>query len=955
MADNADRAALRFLDGGGAVAEAIRQRDWSDSPLGPPAGWPVALKVALGACIGSRFPMVVWWGPELLMLYNDAWRPILGEAKHRSGLGRPGAMSWPETWPIVGPQFERALAGEANWSEDQLLAANRRGFLEECYFTYSHSPLRDADGDIVGVLTTVTETTARVLAARRSQVLGELFRLGAVVQSRGIGIGEAAGQMLEALGRNDADVAFALLYLADRDGETLHLRASVGLDDHAPAPAARLSLSGEDPWGVAAACREARPIEKLADASLGELPGGAWPEPCREVLTLPVQDADGSEPPSGALVCGLSAGLKLDGPYRDYLRAASARIGAMVKSVRISRRERRRTDALTMLDAFGRQLIATRSPGELVEVLLDATMALHGADLGAVQLYDQQDPRLRIAAQRGCGRAFLDHFATTDADDGSACARALRSGATVVIEDVETDAGFAPHRAAAAAAGFRAVLSTPILNSETRDWVGAVSVHFRAPRSIPRSLIDFTEVHAKVAADLLVRRLAEQRLVESETQLLAAKEGLERRVAERTRDLESANRKLTLEIGQRSKAEEALRQMQRLEAVGQLTAGVAHDFNNLLTVVIGNVEFLSNRLTDTDALRRLAMVQASAERGAKLTAQLLAFSRQQQLSPRPVDINATVKSMRELLRGALRGAIGLKVSLARRPWAALADPTQIELVILNLAINARDAMPDGGELVIETRNVQVRRRSRRPGAPEPGDYAVVSVRDNGSGMAPEVLARAFEPFFTTKPVGQGSGLGLAQVYGFAVQSGGGLTIDSEPGRGTAVRVFLPRAVKDADSQPRAEPAIDDETDGRTILLVDDDALVRATEAEILASLGYRVVQAANGEAALKVLDRRADIDALVVDFGMPGMNGGEVARQALARRPGIPLLFVTGFADRAALSQVPDANILPKPFRRSELAAKLAGALSGQTAKFTATRGATGPGIPWPASAPEPN
>ncbi|HEV7158357.1 MAG TPA: ATP-binding protein, partial [Caulobacteraceae bacterium] len=691
------------------------------------------------------------------------------------------------------------------------------------------------------------------------------------------------------------------------------------------------------------------------DVSLDELPGGAWPEPCRKVLTLPVQDADGSEPPSGALVCGLSAGLELDGPYRDYLGAVSARIAAMIKGVRIRRQERRRTLAVTMLNTFDRRLIATRTPGELVEVLLDATMALHGAELGNVQLYDQQDQRLRIAVQRGCGRALLDHFATVAAPDGSARARALRSGTTVMIEDVETDAEFAPHRAAAAAAGFRAVLAIPMLNSETREWVGMVSVHFRAPRSIRRSLIDFTEVHAKIAADLLVRRLAEQRLVESETQLLAAKEGLERRVAERTRDLESANRKLTLEIGQRSKAEEALRQMQRLEAVGQLTAGVAHDFNNLLTVVIGNAEFLSNRLTDTDALRRLAMVQASAERGAKLTAQLLAFSRQQQLSPRPVDINAIVKSMRELLRGALRGAIGLKVSLARRPWAALADPTQIELVILNLAINARDAMPDGGELIIETRNVQVRRRSRRPGAPEPGDYAVVGVRDTGSGMAPEVLARAFEPFFTTKPVGQGSGLGLAQVYGFAVQSGGGLTIDSKPGGGTAVRVFLPRAVADVESQPKAEAAIDDETGGRTILLVDDDALVRTTAAEMLASLGYRVVEAANGDAALDALDRRSDIDALVVDFGMPGMNGGEVARQAQARRPGTPLLFVTGFADRAALSQVPDANILQKPFRRSELAAKLAGALAGRTTKITATRGATGPGVPWPASAPEPN
>jgi len=924
-----DGLALRFLDGGGEMAEAIRRHDWSRSPLGPPSGWPATLKMAISTCLSSRFPMVVWWGRELLMLYNDAWLPILGATKHPSGLGRPGAESWPDTWPVVGVQFEQALNGKANWSQDQLLAANRRGFLEEAYFTYSHSPLRDASGDIAGVLTTVTETTARVLAERRERVQRDLSRFVTVALSQGLSVRQACVSMLNIIGLDNADVPFAILYLAGSEGQGLRLRASVGLNGASTTPDEWLPLAENDAWGAAAACRCGQPVELAADA-LGELPGGAWPEPCRRILALPLPNSHTPDLGRGALVFGLSARLPLDNAYREFLRGTTAQVGAAIEAVGAHRQERLRIEAGERLNAFDRDLMSARTTDALLDRVLDALIELHAADFGNVQLFDPRTRTLRIGAQRGFDAEFLEYFASVAADDGSACAQALQTGATIVIEDVELDAEFAPHRGIAAKADFRAVQSTPMLNAESREPVGMISVHFRSPKRTPAPLIALTEVYARVAGDVLVRRLAEQRLVESEAQLMIAKDDLERRVEERTRELAAANRQLVLQIEQRTKAEDAMRQMQRLEAVGQLTAGIAHDFNNLLMVVLGNVEFLARQLTDPGVLRRLDLVRHSAERGAKLTSHLLAFSRQQQLSPRPVDLRATVDAMRDLLRGTLGGSVRLRTSSARRPWPALADPTQIELVLLNLSINARDAMPTGGELTIEIRNVVVKRRSKKPGAPDPGEYVAICVRDTGAGMPPGVLARAFEPFFTTKPIGRGSGLGLAQVYGFAKQSRGGIAIDTKLGKGTVVRVFLPRASDSAEkaSQVVADPAPDDR--GRTVLLVDDDAAVRTTEAEVLASLGYHVLEAGSGGAALELLSDGRDIDALLIDFGMPGMNGAEVGRQALARRPGTPMLFVTGFADCGALADFPTASVLQKPFRREELAAALAEAISGR-------------------------
>ena len=292
---------------------------------------------------------------------------------------------------------------------------------------------------------------------------------------------------------------------------------------------------------------------------------------------------------------------------------------------------------------------------------------------------------------------------------------------------------------------------------------------------------------------------------QAEAELRRLNETLEGRVAERTVELEAANRQLVSQIEERERVELTLRQMQRLEAVGQLTSGVAHDFNNLLTVVLGNLGFLEKGLgssADPKLKQRLGHMRMAAERGAKLTSQLLAFSRRQRLEPKPVDLNDALASMRDLLQSSLGGSVQINTNFRPGLWPALVDPTQIELVVLNLAINARDAMPVGGSVTLETANATVG-APYRPEEPLAGEYVVVSVVDTGSGMTPEVLAKAFEPFFTTKEIGKGSGLGLSQVLGFAKQSGGGMRIETRVGEGTTVKVFLPRAQQSV-SRPGCE-------------------------------------------------------------------------------------------------------------------------------------------------------
>jgi signal transduction histidine kinase/ActR/RegA family two-component response regulator len=382
------------------------------------------------------------------------------------------------------------------------------------------------------------------------------------------------------------------------------------------------------------------------------------------------------------------------------------------------------------------------------------------------------------------------------------------------------------------------------------------------------------------------------------------------------------------DITEREAAAEQLRQAQKMEAVGQLTGGLAHDFNNLLAIIIGNLDLLDEDLAGTPSRELVSEALGAALRGSELNKQLLAFSRRQPLAPQAVDLNQLISGIAGLWRRTVGEAIDVRVHLANDLWMTRADPSQVETAILNLVINARDAMPDGGTLTVETRNQRLDAGAHSEDDVAPGDYSVITVSDTGLGMSPETVAHAFEPFFTTKPVGQGTGLGLSMIYGFVHQSGGDVRIYSERGHGTAVSIYLPRA-DDAVPVPQAAEAKAERTEaaGETIMLVEDDEGVRRTIERHLHDLGYRVVTAASGAEALMLLTQNPHVQLLFTDIVMPGgMSGAELSEIAVKRNPALKVLHTSGFTRRAIDGQIPDgasAPLLTKPYRKSELAAKL--------------------------------
>ena len=394
---------------------------------------------------------------------------------------------------------------------------------------------------------------------------------------------------------------------------------------------------------------------------------------------------------------------------------------------------------------------------------------------------------------------------------------------------------------------------------------------------------------------------------------------LEDRVAQRTGDLER-------QIADREVAESQIRQMQKLEAVGQLTGGIAHDFNNMLAIVIGSIEMARRRKDDPEKLARsLEAAEEGANRAAQLTARLLAFSRQQSLSPQVIDANKLVAALSELLRRTLGEQVRIETVLAGGLWRTLVDAGQLENALLNLAINARDAMPEGGRLTIETANADLDERyARAHDGVVPGQYVMVSVTDTGTGMPPQVVERAFDPFYTTKGIGKGTGLGLSQVFGFVKQSGGQAKIYSEIDRGTTVRLYLPRQFgEDAIADLGAEPDVVVQGDvSEIILVVEDEEQVRHMTVDALRELGYTVIQAADANQALELLRVQPRIDLLLTDIVMPEMGGNELAERAMAIRPSLKIIYTTGYARGAVVHNGildRDANLLPKPFTIEQL------------------------------------
>jgi signal transduction histidine kinase len=425
----------------------------------------------------------------------------------------------------------------------------------------------------------------------------------------------------------------------------------------------------------------------------------------------------------------------------------------------------------------------------------------------------------------------------------------------------------------------------------------------------PTTLVSLARAALRARRRQYEARSSLEKIREGERALREFAAELERRVEEPTEEL--------------MVMEETLRQSQKMEAVGQLTGGLAHDFNNLLTGISGSLQLLQTRLSQgrvNDLERYIAAADGAARRAASLTHRLLAFSRQQTLDPKPTNIHRLIADLEELIRRTVGPSIQVEVVGAAGLWTTLVDPNQLENAILNLCINARDAMPDGGRITIETANKWLDERAARERKLAPGQYLSLCVTDTGTGMTPEVIKRAFDPFFTTKPLGQGTGLGLSMIYGFARQSGGQVRIYSEVGKGTTMCLYLPRhhgldenahSSHEWEGQPRA-------ADGETVLVVDDEPTVRMLVAEVLQELGYTAIEVADGNTGLQVLRSDQRIDLLITDVGLPGgINGRQVADGAREVRPDLKVLFITGYAENAVVGNghlEPGMQVLAKPF-----------------------------------------
>ncbi len=794
-----------FLSADGEMADRIRAFDWSTTTLGAPGTWPLAIRAALAIILDAPAPMAIWAGDRaetLIQLYNDPFRALLAE-RHPAALGASLRDLWPDRIDAAEPELAAILAGgPVQYAVDQLVWLDRDDGPEPMWFTYGRSPIREADGRIVGVLTTAADTSERVLEQRRQRFVAAF---------------DAVAQRTDAL---DALLEAGLRLL----GEALGVARAAYADEDAAATATRAEWHRDDP--AVAPIMQAR-------------------------LRVPITTEPGSP---GSIV------VEQPGPRHwrdedvDLLREAGCRLHRAISQ--------RRADAALRARAAAR----------------DAALAEAEAEReAAASLY----------------RAYFDN--TTDA---------------VFIVQVTDDGGFVFDRTNPANAtnnGF----STELVRGRTASELFPPETAERIEANYRRCVVSGEALH------YVEEMMMPAGYRHFETSLVPL-----RNPAGRITGIWGGARDIT----DRVRLEEALRQGQKMQAVGQLAGGIAHDFNNLLGAIIGSLDLVQRRGDLDDRVRRYVdNAFAAAERGAKLTGQLLAFARAQRLQLQPVIAADLIEGMRGLLARTLGPNIALHFDLRANRAPVLTDPTQLELAILNLAINARDAMPDGGTLSIGKTLVHVH---DDPDLAD-GEYVELTVTDTGQGMAPDVAARAFDPFFTTKRVGEGTGLGLSQVYGIAQQAGGTARIDSTPGGGTRVRLYLRRvaageAVLPASSRPEAP-----ELRPLSVLVIDDDTQMRRFLADSLEALGHRVAEAADGATGLAAIEAAAP-DVVIVDFALPDINGAEVARNAWLRRPELPLVFASGFSDTKAIEAVAGDKVavLRKPFRVDELQAAIATALA---------------------------
>jgi signal transduction histidine kinase/CheY-like chemotaxis protein len=558
-----------------------------------------------------------------------------------------------------------------------------------------------------------------------------------------------------------------------------------------------------------------------------------------------------------------------------------------------------------------------------------------GTDLAKIVELQEDGHTLLVRAGVGWKPGVVGKV-TIWAEDDTSEGLALKTGEPMISPDIGKERRFR-YPPFLTENGVRAVANVVIIGGKDRPPFGILQIDSREPRQFTEEDTVFLRSYANLVAAAVDRLRVIWEVREGQERLRLA---LEAMVAERTRELVEANDKLRTEAEERGRIEEELRQAHKMEAVGQLTGGLAHDFNNLLAGISGSLEMIRLRTAQgrmTELGRYIEAALSSVGRAAALTHRLLAFSRRQTLDPKPIRVDGLVGSMEDLFRRTVGPSIQIETKLAGGGlWPVLCDPNQLENALLNLVINACDAMPDGGQLAIETANVALDEKgaasSDVPLRNVPaGEYVAVSVTDTGTGMSPTTMTRVFEPFFTTKPLGQGTGLGLSMIYGFVQQSGGHIHLRSEVGQGTTVTIYLPRHLGAVDGAEIDTVAGLPARGTAVVLVIEDELPIRMVIADVLSDLGYTVLQAGDGGSALKILEGGTLIDLLITDVGLPGgTNGRQLADTARQRRPDLKVLFITGYAESAVVRNglvEEGTQVMTKPFALEALAAKIQGIL----------------------------
>lgn len=923
----------------GALGKLIASRDWQQSSLGDISQWSEALNGTLRMMLPAPAQIVLFWGPEFIAFYNDAYAPTIGD-KHPAALGTPAAVAWSELWSDLGPLLQRVRdTGESIVAKDRPFYIERHGGRgENVNFDISYSPVAAGDGSIAGVLCIVNETTERV--RQQERIADERDRLAQMFE-------QAPGFMALLSG---PEHVFELTNVAYQD--------LIGGRDVVGKPL-RLALPEVEAQGfigildnVLASGTAFRGQAVKVDLNRN---GEASEQRLLDFVYQPVKDKNGRS--SGIFVEGTDVTER----YRalQALSESEERLRLAAGAGAIGTWDYYPQTGVLSWDAQCKALFGLPP---------DAEITYEKSFLGGLHPEDRAATAAAVTAalDSASNGGYDAEYRTIGPSDGverwvAARGRStFENGQAVRFTGVVIDIS-RPKRAEARIADLNRTLEEQVgVRTKERDRIWKFSRDLLGVAELDGTWRSVNPAWARVLGwepDDIVGKTSSWLVHPDDADILnsapGAQSGKQAAAYEcRMRTKQGQYRILSwtavptqsevycvardvtderVAEANLREAEARLRQAQKMEIVGQLSGGIAHDFNNLLQIVTGNLETLGRNLPADNARLRRASDNAmiGAKRAATLTQRLLAFSRRQPLAPKPLDANKLVSGMSELLHRTLGEMISIETVLAPSAWMIEADSNQLEAALLNLAINSRDAMPEGGKLTIETGNSDFDRASSRNSEISPGQYLTISISDTGSGISKEALAHVFEPFYTTKEPGKGTGLGLSMVYGFVKQSGGHVKIYSEVDVGTVVRIHLPRLLSVGGEEVVAiELPAPQGARGETVLVCEDDEQVRTYSVEVLRELGYRVLEAADAPAALSVIDQTDQrIDLLFTDVVLPGgMTGADLAQEAKRRLKRLRVLFTTGYPRNALLHHgrlETGVELLAKPFSYADLATRV--------------------------------